>query len=218
MDVTATTSGTSTTAGPASAKTGISADYQTFLKMLTAQMQNQDPLNPVDSSEYAVQLATFSSVEQQVRTNDLLTQLVSGASGSNLADLAGWVGMEARVTGTVGYGGTPVEFSFDEPAGAVKSEIVILDATGKEIARLDVGGAGGNAVWTGMDAEGEEVPQGEYTASLVTYDESGTPSIGDVSSYAIVTEVRGGLGEPQIVLVGGQVIDASVVTALRAAP
>ena len=50
----------------------ISSDFETFLKMLTVQMENQDPLNPTDSSEYAMQLATFSGVEQQVLTNDLL--------------------------------------------------------------------------------------------------------------------------------------------------
>jgi hypothetical protein len=57
-------------------KATLGSDFETFLKMLTTQMKNQDPLNPVESSEYAVQLATFSSVEQQVLTNDLLTRLI----------------------------------------------------------------------------------------------------------------------------------------------
>ena len=50
----------------------ISSDFETFLKMLTVQMKNQDPLNPVESTDYATQLATFSGVEQAVLTNDLL--------------------------------------------------------------------------------------------------------------------------------------------------
>ena len=53
----------------------ISSDFNTFLKMLTTQLKNQDPLNPMDNSEYAVQLATFSGVEQQVKTNTLLESL-----------------------------------------------------------------------------------------------------------------------------------------------
>ena len=59
----------STSIAPSS-NSALSSDFETFLKMLTVQMENQDPLNPVDSADFAVQLATFSSVEQQVLTND----------------------------------------------------------------------------------------------------------------------------------------------------
>jgi flagellar basal-body rod modification protein FlgD len=59
-------------------QTVITADFQTFLQLLTTQLKNQDPLNPMESTEYATQLATFSGVEQQVRTNELLESLSSG--------------------------------------------------------------------------------------------------------------------------------------------
>ena len=68
---------TGNTAAAGSSAKAISSDFETFLKMLTVQMQNQDPLNPVDSSDYAVQLATFSGVEQQAQTNDLLKGLTA---------------------------------------------------------------------------------------------------------------------------------------------
>ncbi len=84
--------------GPAAtSKKAISSDFETFLKMLTVQMQNQDPLNPVDSSDYAVQLATFSSVEQQVLTNDILRSLSDQIGGGSIQQLAGWIGMEGLV-------------------------------------------------------------------------------------------------------------------------
>ncbi len=76
----------------------LSSDFQTFLKMLTTQARNQDPLNPMDSSDYAQQLATFSGVEQQVRTNTLLESLAAQLGGGGLTQYASWVGMEARVT------------------------------------------------------------------------------------------------------------------------
>ena len=74
-------------------QSGISSDFETFLRMLTAQMKNQDPLNPVESADFATQLATFSGVEQAVLTNDLLRglSLQIGVSG-----LASWVGKEVR--------------------------------------------------------------------------------------------------------------------------
>lgn len=218
MDISATSTATQTTSANASANSSaISSDFETFLKMLTAQMQNQDPLNPVDSSDYAVQLATFSSVEQQVKTNDLLTQLVGGASGSNLAELAGWVGMEARIDGAVGYAGSPVELTFSPPADAVRSEIIIADTNGAEVARLDASGTATSVAWTGIGASGAPVAYGQYSVALLSYDAKGAPTVGEVQSYARVTEVRGGTTEPEIVVQGGQILSASEVTALREA-
>ena len=61
-----------TAASRAPSKAAVSADFDTFLKMMTTQMKNQDPTKPIDSADYAVQLATFSGVEQQTKTNQLL--------------------------------------------------------------------------------------------------------------------------------------------------
>ena len=91
-----------TAGGSDKAATNISADFETFLKMLTVQMQNQDPLNPIDSADYAVQLATFSGVEQQVQTNDLLKGLAASLGAAGLSEMAGWVGMEARTAAPAG--------------------------------------------------------------------------------------------------------------------
>jgi flagellar basal-body rod modification protein FlgD len=81
----------------------LSSDFETFLKMLTTQMESQDPLNPMDSAEFATQLATFSSVEQQVMTNDLLTGLNDQIGALGMAQLSGWIGMEARAEMPVAY-------------------------------------------------------------------------------------------------------------------
>ena len=70
-------------------------------------MQNQDPLNPMDSADYAVQLATFSGVEQQVRTNQLLTDMQTRFQQSGMAEMAGWIGKEARSPAPVRFTGSP---------------------------------------------------------------------------------------------------------------
>lgn len=79
------------TGGPAPAGPvpQINADFQTFLRMLTTQLQNQDPMNPMESSDFSVQLATFSGVEQQVMTNQLLTSL---SARMELSELSSWHG------------------------------------------------------------------------------------------------------------------------------
>ncbi len=70
---TETSAGSSTTRsrGEASADKAVTSDYETFLRMLTTQLQNQDPMNPMESDDFAMQLATFSGVEQQVKTNEI---------------------------------------------------------------------------------------------------------------------------------------------------
>ncbi|MCH5375599.1 MAG: flagellar hook assembly protein FlgD, partial [Planctomycetes bacterium] len=89
----------------------LTSDFNTFLKMLTAQARNQDPLEPLDSTQYASQLAQFSMVEQQVKTNDSLN-LLSGQFGvSNMAALASWVGMEARAATTAYFDGSALTLS-----------------------------------------------------------------------------------------------------------
>src|SRR6056297_2228087 len=93
---------------PAGSGSALSSDFETFLKMLTTQMRNQDPLNPVESSDFAVQLATFSTVEQQVLTNDLLTDLGARVGALGLGQVSGWIGMQAVTEGPVIFEGQPV--------------------------------------------------------------------------------------------------------------
>ncbi len=89
-----------------------------FLNMMTTQLKNQDPMSPMNSDQFAVELATFSGVEQQTKTNDLLTQLLSSADTQSMAQMAGWVGDEARVSAPVHFDGNPVTLSPSPSADA----------------------------------------------------------------------------------------------------
>ncbi len=131
----ASSAATSKAAGAEPDKQKVSSDFETFLRMLTVQMQNQDPLNPVDSSDYAVQLATFSSVEQQVLTNDLLRSMSGQLAGGSLGQLAGWVGMEALARVPVAFNGDPVNLRPDYAEQADAAKLVVRDAAGEIVAR-----------------------------------------------------------------------------------
>ena len=74
---------------PASAAAKASTDFDTFLALLTTQLRNQDPTSPADSTELVAQLANFSSVEQQIKTNDKLDTLIASLSGANYSNLLG---------------------------------------------------------------------------------------------------------------------------------
>ena len=131
-------SAASQTAATAQANSALSSDFETFLKMLTAQMENQDPLNPVDSTEFASQLAQFSSVEQQVRTNDLLSVMGQQLGIMGMGQLQGWVGMTARAEMPVAFEGAPVGVTLNPAAGADLARLVVRDARGGIVAQQDV--------------------------------------------------------------------------------
>lgn len=210
-------SGTAATqvAAPASAQTTISSDFETFLKMLTVQMQNQDPLNPVDSSDYAVQLATFSAVEQQVLTNDLLGTLVN-QSGAALENLAGWVGMEVRVPGTAQFNGAPIAVWAEPSPGADRAYLVARDGYGNEITRDAITGDGGRLDWTGDLISGGTALHGAYAFEVESQAADGTViDRSPAEIYTTVVEVQSTARGLQLVTSDGAQVAANTVTALR---
>ncbi|WP_298295612.1 flagellar hook capping FlgD N-terminal domain-containing protein [uncultured Litoreibacter sp.] len=200
---------------PQSRATALSSDFETFLVMLTAQMKNQDPLNPLDSQDFATQLATFSGVEQQVQTNDLLTALGSQFASSSLADMAGWVGMEARMAVPVQFNGTPVEFVPNPPIFADKTELVVWDSAGNEVQRMDIPVTDDAMEWAGVDENGNPFPDGEYSFGIVAYSDGEVIDEAVPEVFARVSEVRTVNGQPLVVLEGGQLYPSSLVRGLR---
>ncbi|MFH5773862.1 flagellar hook capping FlgD N-terminal domain-containing protein [Paracoccus sp. NGMCC 1.201697] len=212
-----TTYGSSTTANSAASTTSatsVGGDYQTFLRMLTTQVQSQDPLNPMDSSDFAVQLATFSGVEQQVRTNSLLEQMVSGSNGQ-LGQLADWIGREVRTTGPVWFQGEPLTLQIDPTAGADAAQLVTLDATGNEVGREAIGTGAGEVDWLAQDQSGAVLPDGLYQFRLDSL--SGGEVIGStqVPAYSRVTGAELSDAGPLLILTGNSAVSPSEVTALR---
>lgn len=196
----------------------ISSDFQTFLKMLTTQARNQDPLNPMDSSDYAQQLATFSGVEQQVRTNSLLESLASQFGTNGLAQFASWVGMEAKVTAAVPFDGTPLVLYPTPAEGADQTVMVVLDAAGHEVRRDPAPLGTDPMLWAGSDPSGQPLAPGLYSFRLESYAAGALIGTSEVASYARITEVRTDATGARVVLSGGSEVAVADIAALRAAP
>ena len=216
MDVAAPTS---TTYLPAAATTppatSSPSDYETFLLMLTTQMQNQDPLDPVDSSDFAVQLATFAGVEQQTLTNDLLETLNTQFGMMSMAQLASWVGQEARAAVPVYYEGAPITLSPNPAASADRAVLVVTDDAGQVVSREEMPVSSENYQWLGADATGNPLPQGQYSLSLESYSGETLIAATPVESYALILEAQGGAGGTTLLLAGDVKVAAESVTALR---
>lgn len=216
MDIPTPTNGSPTPVPPASTTaTQISSDFEMFLQMLTAQMQYQDPLNPIDSTDYATQLATFSGVEQAVQTNDLLRALTEQMGASGLADMAGLVGKEARTTAPAYFDGEPI-LLYPKPSTIGDSaEIIVRDAAGNEVQRLAVNAGEDAITWAGVGAGGNPMPAGSYSFEVATLTNGAVVAQDPVESYGQITEVRIEGNATVLVLQGGATVPSAEVTALR---
>ena len=197
------------------ARAAPTGDFQMFLKMLTAQMKNQDPLKPIDSTDYATQLATFSGVEQQVKTNDLLGAMSGQMGLSGMAQLAPWVGMEARVAAPVEFHGSPITLYPSAAKNADKTVLVAYDAQNHEVSRQALPVSTDPVNWTGTDPTGASLLNGKYSFRLESYQAEKLISTDKVEAFGRIVEARQGDAGAVLVLDSGATVLPSEVRALR---
>ena len=195
----------------------LSSDFNTFLKMLTAQARYQDPMDPIDSSAYAAQLAQFSMVEQQVKTNDALAALYGQNSENSVASLASWVGMEARAVAPAYFDGGPITVSPNPAAVSDRVDLVVYDKDGNEVQRTTVPISAEPIEWTGVDENGDLFSEGTYSFKIESFkdDELILNEMAEV--YGEVAEAQLQNGQVVLIMEGGQAILSTSVTGLRAA-
>ena len=219
MDIQTATQPPSTASAATSttqAKTTLNSDFETFIKMLTVQMENQDPLNPVDSADFAAQLATFSSVEQQVLTNQLLTGLGEQIGTLGVAQLSGWVGMEARAEIPVAFSGDPVTLTLRTDSLAESAQLVVRNSQGAEIQRLDVPPQDGDYLWTGRDDLGNPLSAGSYSITVESISQDAVIATTPVEVHGLIVEATTNQGVSSLVLDSGQTVAADQVLGLSA--
>ncbi|CAG2143241.1 Basal-body rod modification protein FlgD [compost metagenome] len=163
------------------------ADLQNnFLKMLVTQMNNQDPLNPMDNAQLTSQLAQISTVSGLQTMNETLTALLSQTAASRAMDSANLIGKTVMVPGnaiTVADG-VATKIGVDVPSTADSVTVQVLDKNGNVVRNIDMKGqtAGVHDIaWDGKNDQGNAVPNGEYTFKV-----SGTAEGKDVSAIALV--------------------------------
>lgn len=215
MDVSsATTATTKSTQSSAASARKLSSDFETFLKMLTAQMKNQDPLKPLDSTEFATQLATFSGVEQQVLTNQHLESLKSSAGFSSLTDVGAILGREVLTSVKANFNGQPLTLVPPDLDTEDPTYLIVRDADGIQVAKTRIDSDGQPLQWAGVAENGTPFASGLYSFTVQT----GT---GDkvaekpVPHFAPVVEARLENGQAMAVFAGDQTYPVASIQALR---
>jgi len=163
-----------------------------FLTLLTAQLKNQDPMNPLDNAQVTSQLAQISTVDGIERLNTMLGQIMQGQQSAETLQAASLVGRGVLIPGkalTLGEAGGLGGFSLDVPADKVTMRI--QDANNLEVASVDLGSfASGthNFQWDGTTADGSRAANGKYTVTIeaMTGDE---PVAAEVLQFGAVTSV-----------------------------
>ena len=154
-------------------------DKEAFLKLLVAQLSHQDPLSPMEGTEFVTQLAQFSSVEQLMNIGAQLdTQSGDSASLLQAMDRTAALGMIGRSVTAVSdeltvskHGAEPVQTNVPSAGGRVRAHI--LDGTGKEIGFADYGDLAGGRQTLDMTGALKNVPDGSYTIQLESLDAKG---------------------------------------------
>ncbi len=191
MSVTATQASTQTGAAGTQNnelfESNVESQLNTFLNLLTAQIQNQDPLAPLESTQFVEQLATFSGLEQQVRGNEYLAQITTLMNDFFSVTASEWIGQTVEVESAyVPFDGNSVNYTADIPESVDEAFYAVRDSNGNTIyiEPLDLGAD--NWTWDGQNSNGETVPNDIYQTSIELY--SGGEYTGSLAPR-LITEV-----------------------------
>jgi len=220
--------GVATTAADAASKRTTQKDLgkkDIFLKLLVAQMRNQDPLKPQDATKMSSQLAQFNMVEQQTNTNKWLEKMATngsglGGAGASRLDTAsaGYLGRTVTVNqNTVQYNGGNPSFSTDLPVDASSVKITVRDSAGQAIRTMDMGPMrqGMNTMsWDGLNNFGAAAPLGKYTIDMTAVNMQGANVKASIQRSGLVDTVRLASGKVQL-MVGGIAANLQDITAVR---
>ena len=154
-------------------------------------------------------------VEQQVKSNDLLTALTAQLGASNMAQMSSWIGMEARTTAAVHFDGAPLTISPTPAAVADNVQLVVYDAAGAEVQRLTIPNSTEPVQWAGVTSGGAPFPPGLYRFEVESRAQGSLVLSEPAETYGKVTEAQIISGQTLLVLEGGSTVAADTVTGLR---
>jgi flagellar basal-body rod modification protein FlgD len=207
----ALTSQGATSTGSASKE--IAGNFQDFLLLLTTQLKNQSPLDPLDTNQFTQQLVQFAGVEQQLKSNDTLSSILTAMKSTSSSTAASYIGMKVTADGSsANLAGGVATWTVSAAKDTKAAAVTITDQDGTAIATKTVPLKAGSQTftWDGRDASGSTQPDGEYKISVKALDASGQSVVVSTELSGVVSAVDVSGGAP-VFTVGSSAIPLSKV-------
>ena len=211
------TQGARPTAGALGAQ-GLINDFDTFLSLLTTQLRSQDPLNPMDPTEFVSQLTQFSQLEQTVAQTQTLEEVAALMRDSAAAADLGFLGRDVEAeSGSIALADGEARFAYEVLAPGEEMAVRIFNEDDALVASIDVDNAPGrrSLVWDGQTDGGDDAPAGVYRAELVAIDGEATRLGGRILVSGEVSDVRFAGGGARIGLASGLVVDPARIVSVE---
>jgi flagellar basal-body rod modification protein FlgD len=194
----------------------IAGNFQSFLQLLTTQLQNQNPLSPLDTNQFTQQLVEFAGVQQQLNTNASLATLVSLQQTAQSTQALGFVGKTAVVTGsTAPLTNSSAAWQLSVPTASTLN-VSIANSTGQTVFTGSYTASAGNNqpfTWNGQGNDGTQYPDGNYTLTATAKDSGG-------NTVAVTTAIEGTVNSvdltqsPPLLSIGGQTYTVSQIKSI----
>jgi flagellar basal-body rod modification protein FlgD len=218
MDIASTlNTAAGTTSSTSTAESRLIGDYDSFLLLLTTQLKNQDPLAPLDATQFVSQLSQFASVEQMITSNQKLDQIISSLGANSIMADIGLIGRTVEVAGSTAEltdGNLSLRYTLAKDAE--QAGVVIRDAEGNIVRSLPVSTTAGEhgLTWDGTDDDGDQLDDGVYSFTFGAADAEGKPVATQGYVTATVTRVETTASGSSLVLSNGMSTTSSAVRAV----
>jgi flagellar basal-body rod modification protein FlgD len=209
-------SSSSASSASALASQQIAGNFQSFLTLLTTQLQNQNPLDPLDTNQFTQQLVEFAGVQQQLNTNDSLSTLVSLQQTAQSTQALGFVGKTAVVNGsTAALTNSSATWELSVPKNSTVN-VSITNSTGQTVYTGNYSVTAGSSqpfTWDGKGTDGTQNPDGQYKMTATGTDSSG-------NTVAITTQIQGVVSSvdltqsPPLLSINGQTYTVSQIASI----
>jgi flagellar basal-body rod modification protein FlgD len=211
-----TSSSSTSTTTTAAASSKLTQDYNSFLKLLTTQMQNQDPLSPMESTEFTNQLVQFSQVEQQISENSKLDKLVSLQNNNQTQASLGFIGLDVEATGNAfTYDGNPVKMSYTLPEASTSTTIQIKNDKGVTVQTINgVRSTSRQELsWDGKKSDGTAAPAGDYTMTVMAPKSDSKLMTAKTTVFGRVSGIESGNGTTNLMMGNTSIKMENVISA-----
>lgn len=216
------TSSSTATGSSASALTGSSSsianNFDQFLTLLTTQLKNQSPLDPLDTNQFTAQLVQFAGVEQQLKTNETLSTLLSLNAASMATSAVGFIGSTITADGaTTKLSGGKAEWTVNVPRAGTAT-VTIKDAKGSIVRTMTASLTAGDQSfkWDGKNSTGTAAADGDYTITIDATDATGAAMTAKTMISGVVDGVDFSSSIPALKIGGISVPISNIKSAVRA--